>query len=314
VEEILLKWLKKKVAVQATFYSLASMASFGLGIVVLAITFFVSYAIVWFGFNYGVSAVSDLVFGKSLHLSSSRITIVCSLFLILLFIENIRTSREYLDSYSLKQPVSPSLTVMAGVTGALITLLANSDASGKIIADLLFSGPRLIIYSVSALHRALRFLQINVQGCSKALMVLFGKTSRISLNELAVSLQGFNPVNILFQLQEIEGILFIAKDPTGITLTEDLRSERAELFRSAAFEVAEEPTAVPENPDYYKLLGLSPSASLEEIKIAYRRCIKQCHPDKFVGRAKQFRELAEERAKAINAAYEALLAKHNATN
>lgn len=311
MEALLRKWLKKKVAVQAAAYSLASLASLGLGIVVLTITYFLAYAIVWFGFNYGVSAVSELVFGRSLHLTSIQITIICALFLILLFIENIRTNPEHLDSYCLKHPMSPAATMMSGVTGTLAVLLANSDATSKIIADLLFSGPRLINYSMSALLRALRFLQINIEGCSKALMLLFGRTSRVSLNELAVSLQGFNPVNILFQLQEIEGVLFIAKDPAGIMLMEDLRKELAELFQSAVFGKTDEPARVPGNSDFYELLGLSHSPSLEEIKIAYRKCIKQCHPDKFVGRAQEFRGLAEERAKAINAAYEALMAKHS---
>jgi len=31
--------------------------------------------------------------------------------------------------------------------------------------------------------------------------------------------------------------------------------------------------------NYLKLLGLSPSATLEEIKKAYRKCVKQHHPD-----------------------------------
>ena len=73
-------------------------------------------------------------FGKALHLSSNYIFIICSFFLILLFIENFRTSREYLNSYVLQNPVSPGVVMIAGLGGALVTLLANPDASGKIIS------------------------------------------------------------------------------------------------------------------------------------------------------------------------------------
>lgn len=54
---------------------------------------------------------------------------------------------------------------------------------------------------------------------------------------------------------------------------------------------------------YYDILGVKTDASLEEIKEAYKDLVRKYHPDKFVGRAK---ELAEEKLKKINEAYEVL--------
>jgi hypothetical protein len=51
-----------------------------------------------------------------------------------------------------------------------------------------------------------------------------------------------------------------------------------------------------------KLLGVKPDATLEEIKIAYRKLAMKCHPDKNPGNG----EAAEEKMKQINAAYELL--------
>ena len=51
-------------------------------------------------------------------------------------------------------------------------------------------------------------------------------------------------------------------------------------------------------PDYYKVLGLRPSASLHEIRRAYRDMAKKFHPDKNPGDA-----LAADRFKEVAAAY-----------
>lgn len=56
----------------------------------------------------------------------------------------------------------------------------------------------------------------------------------------------------------------------------------------------------------YHILRVPPNASKDEIIAAYRKSAQMYHPDKVAGLALEFRELAEERMKAINAAYEQL--------
>lgn len=55
------------------------------------------------------------------------------------------------------------------------------------------------------------------------------------------------------------------------------------------------------NNDYYKILEVKPSASMEEIKLAYRKLAKQYHPDRNQGNP-----AAEEKFKQITEAYEML--------
>lgn len=54
--------------------------------------------------------------------------------------------------------------------------------------------------------------------------------------------------------------------------------------------------------DPYKVLGVSPDASDEEIKKAYRALARKYHPDKY--RDSDLADLASEKMKEINAAYE----------
>ncbi len=64
--------------------------------------------------------------------------------------------------------------------------------------------------------------------------------------------------------------------------------------------------------DPYKVLGVSPDASEETIKRAYRDLVKKYHPDKYVNNP--LGDLAEEKLKEINEAYDMIMNKHTASN
>jgi DnaJ domain len=55
---------------------------------------------------------------------------------------------------------------------------------------------------------------------------------------------------------------------------------------------------------WFAVLGLSPSATIEEVKEAYKSLIKQSHPDRVHGMAQAFVTLAETKTKKLNAAYQ----------
>ena len=56
--------------------------------------------------------------------------------------------------------------------------------------------------------------------------------------------------------------------------------------------------------DPYKVLGVSPSATDDEIRTAYRTLAKKYHPDRYASASKEMQEQASERTKLINAAYD----------
>jgi DnaJ domain len=72
-------------------------------------------------------------------------------------------------------------------------------------------------------------------------------------------------------------------------------------------EAAEEaPPTVPEMFEerrWFDVLGVSPSATIEDVKQVYKVLVKQNHPDRVQSMSPAFRELAEAETKKLNAAY-----------
>ena len=64
------------------------------------------------------------------------------------------------------------------------------------------------------------------------------------------------------------------------------------------------PPAAPSSDDPYSLLGISPGASDDELEHAYRKRMSEYHPDRVANAAKEIRDMADQRAREINQAYD----------
>ena len=58
---------------------------------------------------------------------------------------------------------------------------------------------------------------------------------------------------------------------------------------------------------YYKILGVNNSASIDEVKKAYRKMAMKYHPDKLQGVSSDIVKLAEEKFQLVQDAYENIM-------
>lgn len=58
--------------------------------------------------------------------------------------------------------------------------------------------------------------------------------------------------------------------------------------------------------DAYSVLGINKNSSVEEIKSAYKRKIKEYHPDRLSGLGSELQQLAHQKSLEINSAYNLL--------
>ena len=83
----------------------------------------------------------------------------------------------------------------------------------------------------------------------------------------------------------------------------------AERRESESFQENAQARSEEESRDPFRILGLAPGASDDEIRQAYRRLANMYHPDKVVHLGDEFQRLAEHKFKRIQHAYQVLMEK-----
>lgn len=59
---------------------------------------------------------------------------------------------------------------------------------------------------------------------------------------------------------------------------------------------------------WHEVLGIEPGASIDEIRVAYKRKMSQYHPDKVASLGEEFMDIAVNKSKEINSAYKQAIA------
>ena len=300
------QWLGRKMLLESCLSAGLSVVSLFLSVIVLGFMFLLSCLLVGAVYS-ALGAYLDFVpVGLMSH---SRFTLAMGLtavaMIFVLFTGNaLSKGRRVVNvRYQSTQGRRGQRSYMTYVTSPL-----------KDIEDIIYAGPRLLLASVGFIDEIIRKLRLDVMACARIFQVLLSRNSRVSFAELASRTGIAHSFKIFPQLREIEGVVFLSAEPPGLSLTSDLRAELFGLLEEELIDVTEvevEPEVQPEPVDPnspHVLLGITETASPTQIKAAYRKRIKECHPDKFAGLGEEWQSLAEERAKQINAAYDLMMA------
>jgi len=303
-----ISWIKKRARIDAWLSWFVGSVCLGTGLILMVCTLALAYT----SFHL-VFTTADYFLDLHLNKSPSVVNLLSGAssigFLVFLFLGNSWLDRESLRQYSRRRTArSRNASGPSGIFANLAMLVVRPIASSGMFPDLLYAAPRVMQVAVHYAKAGLRLAALDAEQCARVLVLLLQKRSAVSFEDLSAMLGDELFVRVAVQLKEIDGVLFL---PSRLTLTQDLRRELLSL--GVAFKHAPPPgedTLAPEpaqsEPTSYDILGISPSATLEEIKAAYRKCIKEWHPDQFTNHGLKFLADAEERTKEINRAYEEL--------
>ncbi|HWX20114.1 MAG TPA: J domain-containing protein [Candidatus Binatia bacterium] len=185
-----------------------------------------------------------------------------------------------------------------------------------ILKDICSVGPRLVLEGLRQVRCCGQLGELNVAACARALAYLAAQNAAVTWQELTQHCPQLPWPRLREQLSLLDGVLFLGEEAERVTLMDPFRLRLRWMLEQEPARPRPEPApqAVPVNEpetlSAYEILGLSPSASVVEIKTAYRKRIKECHPDLFAGMDQQAKALAERWTKALNAAYATLNPRH----
>jgi hypothetical protein len=201
---------------------LGSVLALAAGLLVLYLTFWAAYVVI-FICQDGVSAITDLCFNYKFHISHFWRLVLSGLFIAVLFFEWFRRCNLEPGDYSgVSSPAgSRAFVFYGGMGGALAMLLANPQASSTLIAEILYTGPRLIMAAVSMAREAFTH-NFDVEGCSQVLQLAMSKINAVTYEELNTTKSEFEQTKLHNDLAQISGVVFLEK---GVRLTDDLRGE-----------------------------------------------------------------------------------------
>ncbi len=213
IQNYLAKWKARS----SVSHALLALGAFLAGAVVLFLTFWFTYAILWFAWH-GVSAASDLAFGKRLPLSHAGRLIGSGIFLALLFVQYFRTSPWHWGDYPRRDyPAHPALQPQSGA-GSMVWLLAHPGASANMIADILLCGPRLVVGAGRLAVKSFRIARLDPEACARLLAFLLTSNGAVAYAELRAA--GWEPW--FAQLRCLDGVHFFEK---GLSLSDELKQE-----------------------------------------------------------------------------------------
>ena len=221
------RWLAQKVRQERGLSLLAAAALVPAGLLVLWLTVWVIYGIIWFGFS------------PWLTLTRSGVMLATSAVVLVIFVSEAIIDRAYHEElkFDAERP---------GWGGGLLGVVFVGTFGGwpmrpvgpqtvhsfvKLLVTALLLGPRLLAAAWKLVQRAQRLRTLDVAGCSRVLAMLLAAEGRVPLRALVEAHPDLDAQQILPQLREMGGVVYLPSPPEGLTLAPTLADEILESRR-----------------------------------------------------------------------------------
>ncbi|RMD83143.1 MAG: hypothetical protein D6820_02700 [Lentisphaerae bacterium] len=218
------QWLRRKAVRDSCGYFLLALVALVGGAAVLYITYWTAYACIYIGFNWVIP-----------HSPSVR-SWVSVVFLVLLFIGNARTSREYLTEYSFSTGTATDKIVYIWVSSigrvSNINPLAPDSMHSfvKMITDVLYTGPRVVVFGITKLGKAYHLATLDVTGCAAVIRILLEAGRKVPFVEISEKLPSLNLSKVFNDLRYVDGVIFLSTEPPGLALGSTLKDELRDVI------------------------------------------------------------------------------------
>lgn len=229
-------WLRKRFAQEASLSVVMGVAAIVIGVVVVFLTFWLAYAMMWV-LGQALSAVTQLIVNKRLPWPHWLRLAGAAGFMVLLFRQHLRTSPWDRGSYADPDATPPGgfnglggpIAMYGGALLSLGYLLRYPLASSRLVIELLETGPRLLTGARALFRQADAIRRMDTTGCAWVLTALSGRSGSVPREELMAAWPDADWPRLWTQLRLIDGLVFLEK---GVSLTQDLRNELQPLFVS----------------------------------------------------------------------------------
>ncbi|MEK9656909.1 MAG: DnaJ domain-containing protein [bacterium] len=168
------------------------------------------------------------------------------------------------------------------------------------------------------LHVIRQFFKLNLRLSSMDMtwvndLIQHSLKSSFSLNELCAEFQQFDSqarlilLELVYQVMAADQVISRSEMTFIDQLVSLLQISSQDHDRVRAhYQQQGHSTSSNGHDNYYDVLGVSKTASSEDIKKAYKEACKKYHPDKVQHLGEEFKKVAEDKIKKINEAYAVL--------
>lgn len=226
--ELLRSWLKKKQSGARALKLLAAIGSMAAGLLVLFVSFWVAYGVIWFiSFSF-------------YRLKHRVILAIAGAFMALVIAVGARQNRQSIEPLDRQNALARDMDItltpwtrygMSYTTNAAKAAEFEIRSVASVVNYILCGGVILLLGGVARFREFWRMKGLDLEDCARVIGVLHAAGRRQSFAQILEQLPGLNPVIVFEHLRSIEGVLFLSNDPPGLTLHPDLKEELLGLVR-----------------------------------------------------------------------------------